>query len=376
MKRRQGYLYCVEVFLAVRIGLVLLGFVAVAALPSRGLVSVPGWPDQAYTPGVHNLVTPFEKQDALWFLRIATDGYRPDDVSAAFFPLYPVAVRVVTPLVGGHPLAAGLLVSNLAFLGALLVLYSLTAREFGETLARRTVLYRSVFPTALFFFAPYSESLFLLLAVTSFWGARRSKWWTAGLAGAGAALTRSVGLVLVPALLVEAVHQAREGKKGLPGRLAWSLAPALGTLSYLAYWQSRDNWRAPFDIQSNWGRHLGLPWVTLAEATTDAFANGSYWMLDWLVVVPVLVAAAYGLFKLRPSYSVYAWVSVVTPLCLMFDDRPLMSLPRFVAVVFPAFWAAAFLAERRRVAHDLIVAASAAALALLAAMFVNSWFIF
>ena len=376
MKRRQGYLYCVEVFLAVRIGLVLLGFVAVAALPSRGLVSVPGWPDQTYTPGVHNLVTPFEKQDALWFLRIATDGYRPDDVSAAFFPLYPVAVRVVTPLVGGHPLAAGLLVSNLAFLGALLVLYSLTAREFGETLARRTVLYMSVFPTALFFFAPYSESLFLLLAVTSFWGARRGKWWAAGLAGAGASLTRSVGLVLVPALLVEAVHQAREGKKGLPGRLAWSLAPALGTLSYLAYWQSRGNWRAPFDIQSNWGRHLGLPWVTLAEATTDAFANGSYWMLDWLVVVPVLVAAAYGLFKLRPSYSVYAWVSVVTPLCLMFDDRPLMSMPRFVAVVFPAFWAAAFLAERRRVAHDLIVAASAAALAFLAAMFVNSWFIF
>ena len=57
---------------------------------------------------------------------------------------------------------------------------------------------------AFFLIAPYGEGLFLLLTILAFWGARRDRWWLAGLAGAAAAATRSVGILLVPALLVEA----------------------------------------------------------------------------------------------------------------------------------------------------------------------------
>ena len=64
-----------------------------------------------------------------------------------------------------------------------------------------------VFPTSYFFLMPYTESLFFLLAVTAFWGARRGEWAVAATAAALAALTRSVGIVLAPALLVEALHQ-------------------------------------------------------------------------------------------------------------------------------------------------------------------------
>ena len=61
------------------------------------------------------MVTAWERFDALWFLRIATDGYRLHDGSAAFFPGFPLAIRFLSPVLGGHPLAAGFLISNLAF---------------------------------------------------------------------------------------------------------------------------------------------------------------------------------------------------------------------------------------------------------------------
>ena len=215
---RRGLLYCLRVFLSVRVGLWVLGLVAVALLPHPGPgvaeavgipppVGVPGWDAAPITHGWHNLVTAFERFDALWFLRIADTGYAAGDGSAAFFPLYPMVVRAFSWLLGGHPLAAGLLVSNLAFLGALIVVYFLTASERSEEAARRTVLYLAIFPTAFFFLAPYSESLFLLLAMTALWGARRERWWIAGVAGALASGTRSLGVLLVLPLAVEAIHR-------------------------------------------------------------------------------------------------------------------------------------------------------------------------
>ncbi|HLB76490.1 MAG TPA: mannosyltransferase family protein, partial [Candidatus Dormibacteraeota bacterium] len=210
-------------FVAVRLLLFAIGLVGVALLPDfshvppavRGQiplvptpVSVPGWAARPITPGWHNLFTAWERQDALWFLRIATKGYSKTDSSAAFFPFYPILIRGVSFLLGGHPFAASLLVSNFSFLGLLLVLFALTRSELSEEVARRAVLYAAVFPTALFFLAPYSESLFLLLVLLSFWAARRGRWEMAGAAGFLAALTRNLGVVLVLPLGIEAVHQA------------------------------------------------------------------------------------------------------------------------------------------------------------------------
>ncbi|MGH2580607.1 MAG: hypothetical protein ACRDGP_07140, partial [Actinomycetota bacterium] len=90
---REGIRYSLTVFLAVRLGLVILGLVAVELFPPLKPVSVPGW--RAHTlpdPGWQNAFTSFERFDALWFLRIASSGYRTGDGSAAFFPLYPLAI--------------------------------------------------------------------------------------------------------------------------------------------------------------------------------------------------------------------------------------------------------------------------------------------
>jgi hypothetical protein len=380
---REGIRYSLTVFLAVRLGLLILGLVAVELFPPLKPVSVPGWrarplPD----PGWQNAFTSFERFDALWFLRIASSGYRTGDGSAAFFPLYPLAIRAVSWVMGGRPFEAALLVSNAAIACGLCVVYALTASERSIATARRTVLLVALFPTSFFFFAPYSESLFLLLAATTYWAARSRRWAAAGAAGVLAALTRNIGIVLAPALLVEAFHQRAKGRgSALPG-LGAAVAVGLGTLAYLAYWWAKvGDWLAPLDQQANWQRTFSWPWATLVDGSRDAFrylgnANGGYWLIDWLIVAPVVGASVFALLRYRPSYSVYLWGGLLIPLSFVFADRPLMSMPRFVLPLFPAFWALAEFTERWRIPEKAVAAVGAAGLGLLVVLFVNWYYIF
>jgi hypothetical protein len=237
---RRGFAYCLWVFLGLRVGLSVVALAGVGLLPDiHNAVGPPGWDPAPVTPGWHNLVTAWERFDGLWFLRIATAGYVDGDGSAAFFPLYPLLIRFLSPVLGGHPLAAAYLVSHLAALGSLAFVYFLTASEWNERMARRSVLYLAVFPTSLFLLAPYSESLYLLLALACLWGARRKLWAVAGLAGAAAAATRNLGMLLVVPLAVEAVHQWLEDRSGprLIRSLAWSALVLAGAGAYFLYWQ-------------------------------------------------------------------------------------------------------------------------------------------
>lgn len=380
---REGFVFALKVFLGVRIVLFVLGLLSPGLFPALDPVSVPGWPATALPdPGWHNLFTAWERFDALWFLRIADQGYRASDGSAAFFPLYPLLVRFVSAVLGGRPLAASLLVSNATLLGALTFLYDLTRAEVSDAAARTTVVLVCTFPSAFFLFAPYSESTFLLFAVLALWAARRERWALAGVTGFGAALTRNVGIVVALALLVEAIQRWREGER-IPVRgIAAALGAALGTLTYLAFWQMKaDDWLAPIHQQANWERVFSWPWSTLVEGTRAAFryignTNGSYWLIDWLLLLPVLAASLVVLTRYRWAFRIFLWGGLLAPLSFIFEDRPLMSMPRFVLPLFPAFWVMAETLERRGVPRWAVAAVGAAGLGLLVPLFVNWYYIF
>ena len=381
----RGLAYCLWVFLGLRVGLSLIALAGVGLLPEiHNSVGPEGWPAAEITPGWHNLVTAWERFDGLWFLRIATEGYVDGDGSAAFFPLYPLLIRFLSPVLGGHPLAAALFVSHAAAYGALAVLYFLTASEWDERVARRTVLYLAVFPTSFFLLSPYSESLYLLLVLVCLWGARRGRWAVAGLAGAGAAATRNLGILLLLPLVVEAFQRWREDRAGrrLVTSLTWSGVVVVGLVAYLAYWRALSgDALAPLHQQATWQREASFPLATVVRGTGEAFRfvglyPGGYHLVDWLIVVPALVAAGWVVVRTRPMYTAYTWASVLAPLSFVFPLRPFMSLPRFLLPVFPLLWAGAVWGLRRRGVHEVLVAVSAGFLALLTVLFVNWYFIF
>jgi hypothetical protein len=396
-RRFEDLRWCLGVFVGTRAALLLIGLVGVALLPDFSRVAanlrsqiplvptpvdVPGWPAHLLTPGWHNLFTAWERLDVLWFLRIASTGYSTHDASAAFFPLFPLVVKAVSFLLGGHPFAAGMLVSNGCFLGALVVLYRLTEEELSTTAARRAVVYASVFPTSLFFLAPYSEALFLLLVLVSFRAARRARWPVAAGAALLAALTRNVGVVMVLPLAGEALLQRRE--RGLPPisrDLVWAIAPVIGLLAYLGYWWGLSgDALAPLHQQANWQRALADPLTTLGKGTTVAFRYlgvypGGYHTLDWFITAFVLIALVYATIKLRPTYSLFAWAMAIVPLTSLFASRPLIAYSRYALPIFPMYWAMAIWSEKHPVRHEVLVAASAMLLGLMALLFVNWYYV-
>ncbi len=379
---RDGVRPALVVFIGVRVGLFVLAAIAVGVITPRAGVDVPGWPATSLGHGWHAAFTGLERQDALWFLRIATTGYRSSDASAAFFPLYPLAVRVVSWILGGQPLLAATLVSNGAFFGALVVLYDLTVREFGDGVARRTLVYLAIFPTAFFFLAPYSESLFLLLSLVAFREARRDRWVAAALAGALAALTRSIGIMIAPALIAMAFERSRIDGTSPWKRAAAGAAVLLGPTLYLGWWGvAHGDALRPLHAQANWQRSAAFPLVTLWRAGAMALGllghpDPAYWIIDVIVSGVVIVAVVVGWRRVALPYLVYAAGSLLLPLCYPFPPRPLLSMPRFVIVIFPAFWVIADATERRKIPNTAVVATFAAGFGLLATLFMNWWYIF
>ena len=270
------------------------------------------------------------------------------------------------------------MVSNVALLAGLVVLYRLTELELGDAVARRTVLLLCVFPTAFFLFAPYTESLFLALSVGCLYAARRRSWLLAGYLGALASATRSTGVLLAAALAVEGLLQARERRswRALTVPAVAVLAVPLGLLSYLAYWHRLGQWDRPLELQAtNWRKVSAWPWETLQAAWSAgvdglAVADRSFRTVDLVLVLVMLVAGAAVSRRVRPSYVVYFWLSALLPLTLMDPDRPLQSVPRYYLVLPPVFWGLALLARRDAV-REVLVPVLALGLGALSLLFVT-----
>ena len=405
VRLRDGVRDCLWAFLGARAMLFALSAVAdMGLLPRPGdqPTTDSGWIVSSLRPGWHVLFTATERQDALWFLRLATEGWSAQDGSAAFFPLYPLSVRALAWLPGLGPLAAALIVANVAFFAALLLLHGLTRLEMtrragqpralanelpneaaqalsAAASARRTVRFAAIFPTSFFFLAPYTEALFLALSVAAFWFARRDRWGAAAVAGALAALTRSIGVLLIFGLAVEAFLQwRREGRALLP-RVVAAISVALGPLAYLLFWKFRfhDLW-APLDAQRNWNRETALPTTTLWDAVRFTWTHRTYWLIDLAVVVAAVagVGLAAVAQRVRASYLTYATLSLLLPLFAPLDFRPLLSMPRFVIVVFPLYWGYAAAVDREWLPEPLVTGAFAMGYGLLAVLFLTWWYVF
>ena len=140
------------------------------------------------------LVGVWQRWDACWYSKIAAFGYEPAELSVTFWPLFPVLTGGVARVVGGSVALAGLIVSGIAYVAAMVGLYRLVARDVDGEIARRTMILLTIFPSAFFLFAPFTESLFLALAVWTIVAARERMWAWAFALGLLGALTRFQGI--------------------------------------------------------------------------------------------------------------------------------------------------------------------------------------
>jgi hypothetical protein len=363
------------------------------------------------------LAAPAARWDSAWYLVIAHYGYRPELGSftaprTAFFPLYPFGLKTLA--VVGLPLVlAGVLLSLLALALALYGIHRLTTLELagtsrlaidgarGADVARLAVLLTAFAPMAFYFSAVYSESLYLALSVGLFWCARQGRWALAGTFGALAAATRSTGLVLaLPALLIylygpredrppelahvqpalTALRRLRPRYRLRPDVLWLGLLPA-GVLLYGAGLAlSGGDLLAPFHAQEVWGRHFVGPYLGIWDGVRAAF-EGARQLLSFqshhvyfaiaagspsiiaehnlllLAFMLAAVPAVVGVLRTLPfAYGAYVLAALALPLSYPVPAQPLMSLPRFLLVMFPLnIWFARWLATRPRARAPVLV---------------------
>jgi len=358
------------------------------------------------------LVSPAARWDSTWYLTIAQDGYGSphSHAQAAFYPLYPLLMRAGGWVVGS-PLLAGILVSLVCFLVALVLLHRLVALELGGRYARPAVLLTAFFPSALFFSAVYSESLFLLVSVGAFLAARQERWAIAGLLGGLAALTRNSGVLLLLPLALLFLYGPRPGGVPASGRARWlpryrltpralwlALVP-LGLALYLG-WSAiaLDDAFAPYHAQALWLRHFeplgaltggidhaatALRELARGGAATPYLAEDGGNSLEpysqALLLVGFLVFALVGLVgvlrRLPLAYGAYTAVALAMTLSYPVDDQPLISLPRYMLALFPLQMWLAVWTSRRDGRLERTVGVSAVLLGLLAAQFARWGFV-
>src|SRR5687768_8477633 len=132
--------------------------------------------------------------DGAWYYRIIRDGYPgfvPEDISyfdngarAAFFPVYPMLVRVWDAVLPGGDVFAGISL-NFMLGAAGVYVTGLLARElFDERVAYRTMLLMSFFPGSFVLLFTYSEAALIVVAAASLLCLVRRQWWAAGVLAA------------------------------------------------------------------------------------------------------------------------------------------------------------------------------------------------
>jgi Gpi18-like mannosyltransferase len=208
---------------------------------------------------------PFTRWDSGWFADIARQGYRAvvgGRSNLAYFPVYPMLMRYVGRLFGprmSDMYLGGIVVSWTAFVLAMIVLYYLARLDhLPARRAERAVLLTMIFPFAFFFGVVYSESVFLLFTVSSFYAFRTRHWVWGGLFGALATATRVNGILILPALALVAWRTVKPDRRDR----VWAIVGLLlipsgvGCYSLFVYSLSGNpfEWAATIE---RWGYHPG-----------------------------------------------------------------------------------------------------------------------
>lgn len=296
--------------------------------------------------------------DGWWYQQIALHGYDPalepvpgatgmitlQGNSAAFFPLYPALMRIVSELTGLGPYGAGMTVSVVFSFVAALGIHAVTARLGGYRAGLVAVGLWAVWPGSGAEWAVYSESVYTALAAWACCAVMTRHWLTAGVLTFTAGLARPTAVTLVAALAVAgliAVWRRRE--KLLRPLLAVLIAP-LGAVGYLAWVGYRmGDWGGYNKLQDGaWGHKFDYGRHSFDVLTSVPVGHFDYLFampmedtigVGVVLLVPVLTVL---LIRLRPPVVLVVY-TVLSYLMVMATQQYFGNVSRYLLPLFPLF---------------------------------------
>jgi len=299
----------------------------------------------------------WERWDVVYYKRIVVEGYSASSATTNFHPLFSW-LAVPLSFFWIDPIASLLIVSSLSTLFLYFAFEKLAEVDQDATTARTATLLFAFWPIAYILYLPYSEALWLVLAVICLYFSRKQQWWWAGLAGGLAVLTRQQGLFLLVPVGWELWSDARHDLK-YRWRNFLALTPI--PLAYAAWVLYRtfvlgdtkpdttsfrgliaSTLLSPARNQVVKDNEFMWPWKAMSLAIKRAlqlsFANP--W-LDLVFGVFFLILVILAWSRLRTSYRLYVAVIVIVSFSfhtgMAATGGAYLSLPRHLFLAFPVF---------------------------------------
>lgn len=308
--------------------------------------------------------------DSGWYLKIAQQGYLFSNVgeqqgnSFAFFPLYPGLIKFVSLIVPNQFLNQevwlfiAVALSNLFFLGGLIILYYLVKNTFldklktekeAKNLAAKSVIFLLFFPTRFFFSAAYSEALFFLLAVGSFALVRKQKYFLASLIVSLASITRPYGITLLLPLLISYFQDRKWQISKIDWQVFSFILPILVLAGYLYYcYAQTGDFLIFLSAQTQWNKQASWPWQSILRPLHFIGYITPIEKIFTTTSVLILLLS----FKFLPfSWAIWANIVNLTPLF----SGTIISNMRYM-LIFPVFVVLALISHRKPNLEKIVLA--------------------
>ncbi len=316
-----------------------ISYLATRTIPYLGYFSFSDLLDSFRLP---DFVKRFTGFDGLHYIKIALSGYEKNEV--AFFPLYPLLIRLLAPVPGLTFPVAALVISWTALIASLLILPRYLSLTGLSKNAKWSIIFLLTFPTSFFLQSAYSESLFIVLVLLCLFTNKRGNFWASALFAYLAGATRVVGIFLVIPLLFS----------GAARRLSLLLAPILGFASYAGYlWFTTGDGLKFFHVQSLFGAGRSTKIILLPQVlyrylriflTADLTYTYFIAVVEFSIFIFALSILLYDLDKIikkkavgnlsdRLGLNLFGLAMLVFPTV----TGTLLSIPRFVLPILTLY---------------------------------------
>ena len=322
--------------------------VRIPLLPPSAPVAL--WLERAF-------VDPWMRWDAVWFEKIVSHGYSATDGTAQFHPLYPWLAIPLAKL-GISPALSLLIISSVAGIGLFYSFAKLARLDLNPKDTFFALLIFSLAPPAFIIFAPYSEALFLLLAVLCLYFMRKKSWWLAGIMGGLATLTRQQGIFLIFPIGWELFENSGRNIKTLFKQWKELLSLCLVILGFVIWVLYRAIYLNDFGIKL--GNIQEFIYSTIISTSAAKVVPAQQFIWPWQALyytinkiitnpdIDIWVNIITGIFflallafswrKMRVSYRIFAlMITIISFSYFTGSIHPYMGLPRHLLLGFTTF---------------------------------------
>jgi len=318
--------------------------------------------------------------DSGWYIEIAQRGYSFTEQASAFFPAWPIIIKILASLLPFIEirLLAFVFVQFIC-LAALLAFYKLVKDQFEQETAYLSVKYLLFFPTALFLGTTYTESLFLLLIFLSVIFARNRNYLAMFLVSVFVGLTRLSGSVTV-ILLVLIIYANEFKTRSSWWKTVFALGPLVGLGIYCLYLKLYSgDYLAFLHAQQAWNRSFGFEGFiqlftelrNLLAFPFSGFSDVTSSMVGGSLLISGIVVLIIASKKLKADLVFYALAAIIFPLF----SGSFISYNRYFLAAFPVFIALGIFANKNKNLDTLITVLFLLFQGLFIAMFTRGYWV-